>query len=236
MRLGERLRALGNLPEQRTYDCAYFCRISVTIEDDREPELPAVNDDVPTVADTPRSAQNKKLGFETRFSRTCRTGGCGRLIAGTHRLGFGAQSTGFSAKFAFLLARSAGGRVAVRHATLAAYASSRCHRGSPKPSTGGRGKPGRRSRVSSYRDETPLAPSYLQPKYLPAVQRKAASSQLVRISQRALRAPHLVVRRLRLRIRDLGVLCRGCGSLAAMHDASGAIAPLPITERALALR
>lgn len=65
MRLGERLRALGNLPEQPTYDCAYFCRISVTIEHDREPELPAVNDDVPTVADNPlRSAQNKKLGWK----------------------------------------------------------------------------------------------------------------------------------------------------------------------------
>jgi hypothetical protein len=53
MRLGERLRAMGNLPEPRTYDCAYFCRISVTIEHDREPELPAVNDDIPTVADNP---------------------------------------------------------------------------------------------------------------------------------------------------------------------------------------
>jgi hypothetical protein len=64
MRLGERLRPLGNLPEQRTYDCAYFCRISVTIEDDQEPELPAVNDDVPTVADNPpRSAQNTRVGL-----------------------------------------------------------------------------------------------------------------------------------------------------------------------------
>jgi hypothetical protein len=64
MRLGERLRPLGNLPEQRTYDCAYFCRISVTIEDDREPELPAVNDDVPTVADNPpiRSKQKARVG------------------------------------------------------------------------------------------------------------------------------------------------------------------------------
>ena len=40
----------GQSPRARTYDYANFCRISVTVEDDREAELPTVNYGVPTVA------------------------------------------------------------------------------------------------------------------------------------------------------------------------------------------
>ena len=88
--------------------------------------------------------------------------------------------------------------------------------GHSAPQTGSSVRPRRRGGGSGRKTSwlcTPRqqsgAPGHLQQEQLPAMQRMAARSRLVRISQRSLRAAHLVVRGLRLSIRDCGVFSGG---------------------------
>src|SRR5579872_2457387 len=65
----------------------------------------------------------------------------------------------------------------------------------PSVATAGRGgSQGGGVHVSIYRDNIGLAFGHLQQEHVPAMQRLAAGAELVRISQRTLRAAHLVVR------------------------------------------
>src|SRR5208282_6189323 len=65
-------------------------------------------------------------------------------------------------------------------------------------SVAGRGAAGRSNHGTAHRERAAYAVGHLRQEHLPAVQLMAAGARLVRTSERAVRAPHLVVRNLRL--------------------------------------